>query len=441
MMRLKSVLLAPCAVASASVLLPGERDWTGYTYEQFVAEFNKNYGADEQLTRKATFDANLALINNHNSDASKTWFATVNEFSDWTNEEFRQKRAHGTRSHTMPDVPVLNVEYGTEAPKDLDWRKKDGVVTSVKNQGACGSCWAFSATETLESHAAISAKKPAPELAPQQIVDCAPNPKHCGGTGGCEGATQEVAFAYTKTIGLTTEDKYHYTEQDGTCKTNSIKPVVKNTGFVRLPTNNYTSLVNAVANVGPIAISVAAGASGWQLYGGGVYSGDCGYDQDHAVQLVGYGTDKGKDYWLVRNSWGAEWGETGYIRIARYGEGKEPCGMDQKPQDGSACEGQTKPEKLCGLCGILSDSSYPTGVTYDGPAPGPSPGPGPSPSPSPFSKPCSDAMSNYCGNAKSAGSPSICRGCCSAHQSELEAATCTAGDWDSWCEPSDVITV
>merc|ERR1711908_244290 len=115
-------------------------------------------------------------------------------------------------------------------------------------------------------------------------------------------------------------------------------------------------------------------------YGGGVLS-DCNdYVMDHAVQLVGYGTDSGKDYWTVRNSWG-NWGEKGYIRMQRYGEGNEPCGTDKSPQDGDACEGDTTPRTYCGECGILSSSSYPTGMRSAGPAP-PTPSPVP-PTPSP----------------------------------------------------------
>merc|ERR1712232_29782 len=103
------------------------------------------------------------------------------------------------------------------------------------------------------------------------------------------------------------------------------------------------------------------GSFGWQLYGGGVLS-KCDCDMDHAVQLVGYGTDGGKDYWLVRNSWGNGWGEKGYIRIKRFGDGKEPTCTDKTPQDGEACQGDTSPRTYAGLCGLLGSSSYPTGV-------------------------------------------------------------------------------
>ena len=131
-------------------------------------------------------------------------------------------------------------------------------------------------------------------------------------------------------------------------------------GYKRLPANDYGSLMKAIATVGPIAISVSAG---WRHYEEGVYDDDCGATIDHAVQLVGYGKDKGDEYWLVRNSWGTSWGESGYIRIKRFGEGKEPCGTDTHPSSGTGCDGGPSTMKVCGLCGIMSDSSYPTGAS------------------------------------------------------------------------------
>lgn len=213
-------------------------------------------------------------------------------------------------------------------------------------------------------------------LSPQQLVSCSPNPKHCGGSGGCDGSTQELAFAYTETAGLSLDASYPYTGTTGTCDATKVQPAVKNDGYVFLPVNNYTSLLSAVATVGPVAISIAASSLDFQLYGGGVYDGKgCGWVEDHAVGLVGYGTQPaagggGREaaaamqYWIVRNSWGAGWGDGGYMYLARFGEGQEPCGQDQSPCDGSACEGAAckKAITLCGACGVLSDSSYPTGV-------------------------------------------------------------------------------
>ena len=239
------------------------------------------------------------------------------------------------------------------------------MVSPVKNQGGCGSCWAFSATESIESNVALATGK-LPVLAPQELVDCVTNPKHCGGTGGCEGATQPLGFAYVKSHGMAASSTYPYTAHDGKCSYSKSDEVAGIKSFVRLPTNNYTALMHAVATVGPIAISVDA--EPWSFYSHGVFDGGafskkCGTTIDHAVQLVGYGTDdaSGKDYWLVRNSWGEGWGESGYIRVERFGEGNEPCGEDKRPGDGTACQPLPKEIKVCGMCGILSDSSYPTG--------------------------------------------------------------------------------
>merc|ERR1719473_1060987 len=257
--------------------------------------------------------------------------------------------------------PQAHKLTGRAIPDRKDWREEEG-VTDAKDQGGCGSCWAFSAAETFESQLAIATGKPATKLSAQQIVSCSPNPQHCGGTGGCDGSTQPLAFDYLQTAGLTTEADYPYTQRTGTCETSKIKPVGWNTGYTILQRNNYTELLTAVATKGPIAVSIAASGFAFQFYSGGVLGKCNDYVMDHAVQLVGYGTDAGSDYWLVRNSWGGSWGEKGYIRLARYGDGKEPCGTDKKPQDGDACEGDTDPRTYCGECGVLSSSSYPTGM-------------------------------------------------------------------------------
>jgi len=380
----KAAVLATGITLAAGAALPGEQDWSAYTFERYKKDFSKEHTAENSADAEAAFLANLKLINEHNAKPDKTWYATVNEYTDWSFETFKSKRAAGT-NRARPAAPYDAKEearfkaiLAMDIPAELDWRNKTGVVTKPKNQESCGSCWAFSTVETMESAFALATNQPAPILSPQQVVSCAPNPQQCGGTGGCNGATQELGFNYTMTAGLTTDGAYRYTSgggDSGTCDQSKIKPVAQNSGWKMLPENDYNALMSAVANVGPIAISVAAGSYGWQLYGGGVFSEKCGWEQDHAVQLVGYGTDSGKDYWLVRNSWGADWGEKGYIRIQRFGNGKEPCGMDKKPLDGSACKGQTKPVKMCGLCGILSDSSYPTGLKQVGPTPPPAPAP------------------------------------------------------------------
>lgn len=357
-------MLLLCGVAAAT-LLEGERDLTDYTFKQYIIEFEKEYTVLERAKRAVIFHRNLADILEQNADPNKNWFAAVNQFTDMTKEEFKSYY-----QGKKPSMPLFGGSKASPAnpnvvlPDEVDWRNVAGVVTPVKNQKSCGSCWAFSATESLESHFAINTGLSAPILSPQQIVSCTPNPNQCGGSGGCDGATEPLAFNYTMGAGITTEASYPYTARTGTCNASKIKPVARNSGFVELTPNSYTDLVTALATAGPVSIGVAADI--WQFYGGGVFDNKrCGYTMDHGVVAVGYGTDakSGQMYWLVRNSWGQFWGEKGYIRLVRFGEGKEPCGMDNNPADGDACAGDNTPREYCGQCAILSSSSYPTGVS------------------------------------------------------------------------------
>ena len=219
-----------------------------------------------------------------------------------------------------------------------------------RNQG-----WAFSATETVESQYAISSGKLL-TLAPQSYVDCVENPHECGGTGGCQGATMELAFNLTVSKGIALESEMPYKGRDETCK--PYQPAVKASGYVRLPVNDADALEEALARQGPVAVTVAA--SSWQLYGGGIFSGCSKHSTailDHGVQAVGYT----KDSWLIRNSWGASWGEEGYIRLSRASDSK--TFIDTRPADGEACKPYPKTQTVGGECGVLFDTSYPTGVT------------------------------------------------------------------------------
>jgi len=244
-----------------------------------------------------------------------------------------------------------------KAPINIDWRTK-GIITPVKNQGFCGSCWTFGSAETLESYWALATKQLI-VLSEQQIVDCTPNPNDCGGTGGCGGGTVELAYARIQQMGgLTTEQNYPYVGEDETCQTNLLKPVAKISGFVNLPSNKLGPTLSYLSTQGPLAISVDA--STWSDYESGVFDGcdQTSPDLDHIVQLVGAGTDPSYgDYWLVRNSWGATWGENGYIRLRRTSQLR--CGVDTSPQDGDGCNGGPPNVTVCGTCGILYDALYP----------------------------------------------------------------------------------
>jgi len=285
---------------------------------------------------------------------------TKKEFKEWIGRGYNNGAENMRAARENAEQPDLSNHVSVEAlPTSLDWRSK-GVVTPVKDQQSCGGCWSFSAAETLESHIAIQTGKLF-VFSEQEILACTPNPLQCGGTGGCNGATQELAFAYVGQAGITTEQQWPYEGVTGTCDWKGKSPVANITGYVFLPQNNYTALMNSVVNIGPIAISAAA--EPWMSYSEGVFDTACGTDVDHAIVLEGYGHDStvNEDYWLVRNSWSASWGEQGYIRIKRYGDGQEPCGVDKTPGDGDGCKGGPKTENVCGLCGIMSDSSYPIG--------------------------------------------------------------------------------
>lgn len=276
-----------------------------------------------------------------------------------------------------------------ELPKEVDWRMH-GVTTPVKSQGGCGSCWAFASTAVLESHIAINTKKHVLfELAEQELVSCAPNPKHCGGAGGCTGATAEIAFEHVRLHGMVEEWEFGYQDYHGATINCSLIQRKTSDGeksfyhgavatimdYAALPSNNYTALMNAVARLGPVAVCVAC--LPWQFYSSGVFHAPLvpgkATDLDHLVVLEGYGTDQetGEDYWLVRNSWSALWGEGGYIRLKRVDD--DECAMDNQPEDGMACtlddEGnpiKPPPQLICGNSGILFDSVIPLGGSLVG---------------------------------------------------------------------------
>jgi len=313
------------------------------------------------MHNKALFEQRIGEIIAHNSNPANSWKKGVNKFTDRTDVERSGFFGYdSSMSATMPQS-TLQAQPLKDLPAAVDWRKK-GVVTPVKNQGSCGSCWAFAAVETLESFL-ILAVNATRLLSPQNMLACTPNPQHCGGTGGCSGATSELGYQYVADKGIASEADYPYRARDTPCDETKPK-TVKSTGFVKLPENDYAALATAVATLGPMAVSVDA--SEWFAYSSGVFTGcpTSRIDINHAVQAVGYGTDGGRDYWTVRNSWGGTWGEQGYIRIFKFSDGaKSHCGIDPSPQDGTGCDGGPSQVTVCGSCGIWYDSSYPTGVT------------------------------------------------------------------------------
>eukprot|EP00055_Hartaetosiga_balthica_P018466 m.134424 g.134424 ORF g.134424 m.134424 type:complete len:370 (-) comp9598_c0_seq1:261-1370(-) len=358
------VLAAIVAVASAKTLWHQLDD---YSFEHFKVEYNKRYPSQsEHDFRRSVFENTLERVKTNNRDTTRAWKEGVNHMSDWTDDEFKNLLGYDKEigySLHKPTPPGFKSDIKVDAlPTDKDWRS-DGVVTAVKDQGQCGSCWSFGSATVLESQIAIK-KGYLEVLSEQNILDCTPNPQECGGTGGCEGGTAEIAYAQmAKDGGLQTEWTYPYISwhgKDFSCSFDKQQSVVNVTGYTKLPSNQYEPLLDAIANVGPISISVEAIT--WKNYESGIFNGcnQTNPDIDHNVMLAGYGVDNGSGYWLVRNSWTPHWGEKGYIRLLRTENEGTRCGIDLNPLDGSGCKGGPPTVKVCGACGILFDTVYPT---------------------------------------------------------------------------------
>jgi C1A family cysteine protease len=282
---------------------------------------NKQYKSDtEFLIRFNIFKDNLAIIRQLNSESNISGSATfaVNKFADISALEFKHLYLMTNLppyTPTASEVPTLRAG----APTTWDWRTKSGVITAVKDQGQCGSCWAFSATENIESSAAILLKKNAPVLGPQQMVDCTDTCYGCGG-GWPYLAFQDVI----KRGGEDTESTYPYTARDGTCKFQA--------GGVGAVMSEYKSFSNGKAMDEAVlqssisdpaagsAYSICVDAASWQFYHGGVMTPtQCGKSVDHCTQLVGYdATSTTLPFWIVRNSWGTDWGVSGFIQLQMF---------------------------------------------------------------------------------------------------------------------------
>ncbi|KAG1679586.1 Cathepsin L [Nymphon striatum] len=242
-----------------------------------------------------------------------------------TTEEFVGIMNGYKMSNQTSEGSTFLAPTGIELPQTVDWRKK-GYVTAVKNQGQCGSCWSFSATGSLEGQHFKKTGKLV-SLSEQNICDCS----RSFGNNGCEGGLMDNAFRYIKSNkGVDTEKSYPYTAEDGTCHFKKQDIGATDSGFVDIASGDEKALQKAVATVGPISVAIDASHISFQLYSEGVYNEpECSSTAlDHGVLAVGYGSDNGKDYWLVKNSWGPGWGVSGYIKMTR--NGNNQCGIATK---------------------------------------------------------------------------------------------------------------
>ena len=275
-------------------------------FEAWMTKFGVKYESKfEEAYRKRVFQENLAKIEEHNNNEFRTYDMGVNQFSALTDEEFKQ-----TYLGTVVNENNIQVEDSDDiSVGDIDWTSQ-GVVTPIKNQGQCGSCWAFSTTGSLEALSKLAYGN-LQSFSEQQLVDCSGS----YGNMGCNGGLMDNAFKYVRDHGIVEESQYAYTAKKGTCKQNS--GPFKISGYTDV--NGCTNLANALTSR---PVSVAVDASNWSRYSSGVFS-NCGTHLNHGVLLVGASDQS----WKIKNSWSASWGENGFIRLAR----GNTCGICNKP--------------------------------------------------------------------------------------------------------------
>jgi len=406
-------------------------------YDEFLRSFGHRSEGDADhvgyAARSSLFQLRQAEVDAHNSRGGRLWTAAINKFADYTDAEKKSMLGYRRIGGRWDEQPS---EYSARSPlatsflglaeedhstrkrtqsktlsvvkETMDWRTNLTSSGFIRSQGGCGSCWAVATVGALEMHAELTQRKAAAqqgrgefrnlrahsfaegnmagfevtsvsEMSDDELVACTPNPEHCGGTGGCEGATAELALKYVQENGLYGDAAFLELGERNNCKRagsgssfasigERVGSILKISGYNRLATNNYDQLLRTVSDVGPAIVSTDS--TKWFSYSTGIFD-DCSPDAivNHAVLAVGYGTDASSDYWLIRNSWGRTWGEDGqgnrgggYLRLLRHSGPDKYCGIDNDAQKGVACDKDPKVVPVCGMCGVLSDSCYPEDV-------------------------------------------------------------------------------
>jgi C1A family cysteine protease len=289
------------------------------TFAAWAAMYGKVYNGDE-AAREAIYNANVEWI--QANDVDGTMGAT--QFMDMTQSEFKAQYLTLKPSQASDSVSLGKfVATGVATPDEIDWSTQ-GAVSVVKDQGSCGSCWAFSTVGSLEGRAAIATGN-LQQFSEQQFVDCDKD----FGDEGCNGGLMDQAFQYLmQSKGACTEDSYGYKGSGGSCQESTCTIGLEAsavTGYTDVDANEQ-ALEEAAAQ-GPVSVAVEADTV-FQFYSGGVVKTNfCGANLDHGVLVVGYGVDNGDKYWKVKNSWGGSWGESGYIRLSKGKGGKGQCGI------------------------------------------------------------------------------------------------------------------
>jgi C1A family cysteine protease len=315
-----------------STFLDDNDEWKQFS--NFQERFSRRYENIQELeARFQIFRSNLRSIILHNLDHRQNFTMGINQFSDLTPQEFKDQYVNGGSKQNLGSFGCKSFSSNAAgAPVSIDWTTK-GVVNPVRDQGQCGSCWAFATTANAESVWAISTGKLL-DLSEEYLVDCAT------GVGyfnmGCNGGQPDSALKYMINNGQCSEASYPYTsgvtKTAGPCqKCTSVG--VKFSSCSDVTPKDHVSLKAALA-IGPVVIAIEADTRYFQSYSSGILdSTSCGTTLDHAVEIIGYGSENGVDYWKVRNSWSSAWGENGYVRIKKTSSTNDIgiCGIAAEP--------------------------------------------------------------------------------------------------------------
>ncbi|KAK7302927.1 hypothetical protein RJT34_13824 [Clitoria ternatea] len=299
-------------------------------HEQWMSQYGRSYADEaEKEKRFKIFMENFEYIEKFNNAENKSYKLGLNQFSDLTEQEFMASYT-GLKIPTTPSTVITTLNL-SNVPTSLDWREQ-GAVTAVKDQSPCGACWAFSVVAAVEGIVQIKTKN-LMSLSEQQLVDCV------SGKEGCWGGFMNDAFNYIiRNKGICTETDYPFQHVKGTCnKDKEAAPAAQITGFQKVPPNNEQQLLQAVA-MQPVTVAIFIDKN-FSAYKSGIYDGPCQPTSKHAVAIVGYGTSEDgiTKYWLIKNSWGGDWGEGGYMKLRRE--------VPDQPQ---------------GVCGVNKEAYYPT---------------------------------------------------------------------------------
>jgi C1A family cysteine protease len=299
----KELLVAALATVAIIAIYQGTQAEKGDAFGEWKGQFGANWAPEEEAYRRLIFERNVLKIEKHNSDNTQTYKMGINQFTIYSDEEFAKL--------FLTPMPASEALQGEEVEVaavngDIDWTTK-GMVSPVKNQGQCGSCWAFSATGAMESWA--KQKGQTVNLSEQQLVDCS----RAQGNQGCNGGWPYNAIKYVQANGIASTSEYPYVAKDQSCKKNGGS--FKVSGY-----NSYSGCTGIMNQISNSPVSVTVDATNWSAYRSGAFS-NCRTSINHAVLLVGVVGGN----WKIKNSWGTSWGESGYIRLAS--SGSSTCGV------------------------------------------------------------------------------------------------------------------